>query len=303
MAAIPQDILDRIRALEREVRTLTGRANIRPALNEITNGPVKIAEGGSLEVWAPDGTGIFGVGALWDGAYGVQIQRSDGTLAYQVGGSGEGSNMVRTFSRSGSVILMDDYYSPEFLGRPWMPIQLFPTKQQGTESTTYQYGWVGGAAAHNAVATLTLSSIAAPAGGQVRINMIPPSGGEVVVAEYDIPMRRHMGEQDHHAAAERRRVPRIRRLEHSAPGQGQRLGNRDARLQRVHPQHAHGGRGARPAMRREPPPPKRSSSSGHPPRRLTMRAPRARPLLPPGRGCTSSTTKEGVPCCPNPYPP
>ncbi|MFJ7523972.1 hypothetical protein ACIQ1S_03520 [Streptomyces griseus] len=187
MAAIPQDILDRIRALEREVRTLTGRANIRPAMNEITNGPVKIAEGGSLEVWAPDGTGIFGVGALWDGAYGVQIQRSDGTLAYQVGGSGEGSNMVRTFSRSGSVILMDDYYSREFLGRPWMPIQLFPTKQQGTESTSYQYGWVGGAAAHNAVATLTLSSIAAPAGGQVRINMIPPSGGEVVVAEYDIP--------------------------------------------------------------------------------------------------------------------
>ncbi|MET9429809.1 hypothetical protein [Streptomyces sp. NPDC003036] len=187
MAAIPQDLLDRIRALEREVRTLTGRANIRPALNEITNGPVKIAEGGSLEVSAPDGTPIFQVGALWDGAYGVKIQRSDGTLAFNVGGSGEGSNMVRTFSRAGAVILMDDYYSPEFLGRPWMPIQLFPTKQQGTEGTTYQYAWVGGAPAHNAVAVINLSSIASTGGGQVRINMIPRGGGEVAVAEYDIP--------------------------------------------------------------------------------------------------------------------
>ncbi|WP_371677906.1 hypothetical protein [Streptomyces sp. NBC_01276] len=189
MAAIPLDLLDRIRELERKVRELTGRAQIRPALNEITNGPVKIAEGGSLEVSAPDGTRIFNVGALWDGAYGVQIQRSDGTLAFNVGGSGEGSNMVRQFSRAGAVILMDDYYSPEFLGRPWMPIQLHPTKQQGTEGTSWQYGWVGGAAAHNAVAVITLSSISAPGGGQVRVNMIPPGGGEVTVAEYDVPAR------------------------------------------------------------------------------------------------------------------
>ncbi|MFC9294373.1 hypothetical protein ACFTWH_00330 [Streptomyces sp. NPDC057011] len=189
MAAIPLDLLDRIRELERKVRELTGRAQIRPALNEITSGPVKIAEGGSLEVRAPDGTGIFGVGRLWDGDFGVAIQRSDATLAFNVGGSGEGSNMIRTFSRAGAVILMDDYYSPEFLGRPWMPIQLFPTKQQGTEGTTYQYAWVGGAPAHNAVAVITLSSIASPSGGQVRVNMLPPGGGEVAVAEYDVPPR------------------------------------------------------------------------------------------------------------------
>ncbi|MFJ2751864.1 hypothetical protein [Streptomyces sp. NPDC087297] len=187
MAAIPLDLLDRIRELERKVRELTGRANMRPALNEITNGPVKIAEGGSLEVRAPDGTGIFAVGRQWDGAYGVGMQRSDGTLALSIGGSGEGSNMIRTFSRSGQPILMDDYYNREFLGRPWMPIQLFPTKQQGTEGTTYQYGWVGGAAAHNAVAIITISSISAPGGGQVRVNMLPPSGDEVAVAEYDVP--------------------------------------------------------------------------------------------------------------------
>ncbi|MFC5214319.1 hypothetical protein [Streptomyces coerulescens] len=187
MAAIPIDLLDRIRELERKVRELTGRAQIRPALNEITNGPVRIAEGGSLEVRAPDGTGIFAVGRHWDGAYGVGIQRSDGTLAYSVGGSGEGSNMTRTFSRAGAVILMDDYYSKEFLGRPWMPIQLYPTKQQGTEGTSYQYAWVGGAPIHNAVAVITLSSIASPGGGQVRINMLPAGGGEVALAEYDIP--------------------------------------------------------------------------------------------------------------------
>ncbi|MEU3222604.1 hypothetical protein [Streptomyces sp. NPDC006976] len=187
MAAIPLDILDRIRALEREVRTLTGRANIRPALDEITAGPVRIGEGGSLEVSAPDGTGIFGVGALWDGAYGVKIQRSDGTLAFNVGGSGEGSNMIRQFSREGDVILMDDYYTRRFLGRPWMPVPLYPTKQQGSTSTTYQPAWAGGAPAHNAVMVLYMSSIASTGGGQVRITMDPPDGDPVVMTEYDIP--------------------------------------------------------------------------------------------------------------------
>ncbi|WP_149180882.1 hypothetical protein [Streptomyces sp. TRM49041] len=176
-----------MRALEREVRTLIGRANIRPALNEITNGPVKIAEGGTLEVLAPDGTGIFGVGELWDGAYGTKIQRSDGTLAFNTGGSGEGSNMIRTFDRAGNVIVMDDYYTQRFLGRPWMPVPLYPTKQQGTESTNYQPAWVGGAPAHNAVMVLRVSSIASTGGGQVRVSMLPPSGGTVVLAEYDIP--------------------------------------------------------------------------------------------------------------------
>ncbi|MFE7262264.1 hypothetical protein ACFU9B_09375 [Streptomyces sp. NPDC057592] len=187
MAAIPLDILDRIRALEREVRTLTGRANIRPALDEITAGPVRIGEGGSLEVSAPDGTGIFGVGKLWDGAYGVQVQRSDGTLAIMVGGSGEGSNMVRQFDRTGNVIVMDDYYTRRFLGRPWMPVPLFPTMQQGTTSATYQAAWVGGAPAHNAVMVLYMGSIAGTGGGQVRVTMNLPQGAPVVVAEYDLP--------------------------------------------------------------------------------------------------------------------
>ncbi|WP_435611772.1 hypothetical protein [Streptomyces sp. bgisy159] len=187
MAAIPLDILDRIRALEREVRTLTGRANIRPALDEITAGPVRIGEGGSLEVSAPDGTGIFGVGALWDGAYGVKIQRSDGSLAFNVGGSGEGSNMIRQFSREGDVILMDDYYCRRFLGRPWMPVPLYPTKQQGTEGTTFQPGWVGGAPAHNAVMELHMSSIASAGGGQVRVSMIHPTDGTIEMTAYDVP--------------------------------------------------------------------------------------------------------------------
>lgn len=185
MAAIPQDLLDRIRALEYAVRVLTGRAQIRPALNEITNGPVKIGEGGSLEVSAPDGTSIVNVGALWDGAYGVRIQRSDGTLAFNVGGSGEGSNMVRQFSRAGDVILMDDYYSTRFLGRPWIPLQLHPTARQNTDQTTYQTAWWGGGPAINAVARIHLFTYANTGGGQVRVTMTPSGQSPVVVAEYD----------------------------------------------------------------------------------------------------------------------
>ncbi|GAU67692.1 hypothetical protein SSP35_05_02590 [Streptomyces sp. NBRC 110611] len=62
MAAIPLDLLDRIRTLERQVRELAGRAHMRPALNQINHGAVRIGEGGSLDVRAPNGTQVLGVG-------------------------------------------------------------------------------------------------------------------------------------------------------------------------------------------------------------------------------------------------
>ncbi|MGW1489773.1 hypothetical protein [Streptomyces sp. NPDC002402] len=134
MAAIPLDILDRIRALEREVRTLTGRAQIRPALNEITNGLVKIAEGGSLEVYAPDGTGLFGVGQFGpfynhtDGTpqQGVVMQREDGTTAFTVraipAALGVNDQAVSIWDRSGHQVLSDETTTGWGMGTPYLPM-------------------------------------------------------------------------------------------------------------------------------------------------------------------------------------
>ncbi|WP_411141397.1 hypothetical protein [Streptomyces sp. x-80] len=130
MAAIPLDLLDRIRALERQVRELTGRAQTRPALNKITHGAVVIGEGGSLDVRAPTGAQILGVGQFTTGRYGVSMAREDGTgLALQVGGNDPASpQMVRAFARGGypSPIIMDDADADGYLGRPWVPIPLTP---------------------------------------------------------------------------------------------------------------------------------------------------------------------------------
>jgi hypothetical protein len=171
MAAIPLDLLDRIRALEREVRTLTGRASIRPALNEITNGLVKIAEGGSLEVYAPDGTGLFGVGQFgpfWnhlDGTpqQGVVMQREDGSTAFTVRASpspeigGAGTQAVSIWDRNGHIVIGDDTTSGRGIGSPALPL---PFQRLGGDdvitSSTFVNMWFATVQAHNPVASIQL---------------------------------------------------------------------------------------------------------------------------------------------------
>ncbi|MFK0289949.1 hypothetical protein ACIQU6_05585 [Streptomyces sp. NPDC090442] len=133
MAAVPLDLLDRIRTLERQVRELAGRAQTRPAMNRITHGAVVIGEGGSLDVRAPGGAQVLGVGQFpTTGRYGVSMAREDGTgIALEVGGNDTtASQMIRLFPRGGypsSPIVMDDGYADGYLGRPWVPIPLAPS--------------------------------------------------------------------------------------------------------------------------------------------------------------------------------
>ncbi|MGW2485178.1 hypothetical protein ACWCWQ_35715 [Streptomyces sp. NPDC001571] len=131
MAAVPLDLLDRIRDLERRVHELTGRANIRPALNEVTHGAVRIGEGGTLDVRSPGGAQVLGVGQFSTGRYGVNMAREDGTgVALEVGGNAtNAAQMIRLFPRGGypSPIVMDDAYADGYLGRPWVPIPLAPS--------------------------------------------------------------------------------------------------------------------------------------------------------------------------------
>ncbi|HEX5568483.1 MAG TPA: hypothetical protein VFY14_16425 [Streptomyces sp.] len=191
MAYVPQDLLDRINALEREVRELRGRANIRPALSEILNGTVKVGEGGRLQVWSPAGHLVLSTGFFEDGAYGTRIGRDDGSAAWTVGGSGtETDNMVRMWARDtaspSGVLIMDDAFSDRFLGRPWIPLPLYPTERQSYTGTTYQPAWAGAGRVWNAVAEFSLTTFANTGGGQVRLTRTH-GGTSTVLDEWDCP--------------------------------------------------------------------------------------------------------------------
>ncbi|MFD9600192.1 hypothetical protein [Streptomyces sp. NPDC059970] len=192
MAAVPQDILDRIRSLERQVRELTGRSQMRPALDKILHGDITIGEGGQLFAETPSGQRTFIVGQTPQGDWGVGIGREDGTAAFTVGDDNlEDAQMFRMWSRDRDapdrVLIMDDANSDRFLGRPWIPFPMYPTANSAMESTTsFQFAWIGRMPAQNAVAVLDFSSIAS-AGGQVRINYVPPTGDAQTLATWTLP--------------------------------------------------------------------------------------------------------------------
>lgn len=142
----PQDLIDRIRALERQVRQLSGRANIRPALTEIVNGNVNVGGGGELSVTAPDNTVLFKIGELGASGgseWGMVLRRRDGTVAFEVysGFSDESvPQPVRVFDRFGSVVFGDDtatggIRSPQL---PYlMPVDLGYTRGPQTDSSSW----------------------------------------------------------------------------------------------------------------------------------------------------------------------
>ncbi|MGP3687364.1 hypothetical protein ACTVZO_22125 [Streptomyces sp. IBSNAI002] len=191
MAAVPQDLLDRVRDLERRVRELAGRAQMRPALTEIMHGDVRIGEGGRLITQAPGGNVVFESGQAPQGDWGVKLAREDGSNALTVGYDySTTSQMIHIWSRDTAaknrILVMDDFYSDRFLGRPWIPLQLHPTERQDTGQTGYEVAWWGGGPAFNAVGELHLVTYAGAGGGQVKVTMEPASGPRVI-AEYDCP--------------------------------------------------------------------------------------------------------------------
>ncbi|MFD5873706.1 hypothetical protein [Streptomyces sp. NPDC060322] len=153
MPFVPQDVLDRIAALEREVRQLRGRAQMRPALNQVMAGDVVIGEGGQLIAQTPGGQRTFIVGQTPQGDWGVGLGRESGTAALTVGDdvNSADAQMIRMWSRDGEVIVMDDAYADGFLGRPSMPIPMQPTSGRETSSTTTTTAWTGATRLMNSV--------------------------------------------------------------------------------------------------------------------------------------------------------
>lgn len=152
MAYVPQDLLDRVAALEREVRTLRGRAQMRPALNQVLAGDVLIGEGGQLIAQTPVGRRTFIVGQTPQGDWGVGLGRESGTAALTVGDDDlADAQMIRMWSRDGQVIVMDDAHADGFLGRPSMPIPMQSTAGQQTTNTAITTAWTGASRLMNSV--------------------------------------------------------------------------------------------------------------------------------------------------------
>ncbi|MEF3114480.1 hypothetical protein [Streptomyces chrestomyceticus] len=110
MAAVPLDLLDRIRELERQVRELAGRSQIRPAMDQVSKGYVRIGEGGAFGVFSPEGKQILGVGHWGNGEYGLSMKRQDGSPAMSIrnGTDEKMPQPVRLFDPKGNEIWADD---------------------------------------------------------------------------------------------------------------------------------------------------------------------------------------------------
>ncbi|MFE0187730.1 hypothetical protein [Streptomyces sp. NPDC058989] len=140
MAIVPQDLNDRIRRLEAELRALTTAANRRPAMNQILHGDVKIGEGGSLSVRQPGGAETFRVGEVGPiaGEHALVVRRRDGSVALSVwnGTTSDGqAQAVRVKDAQGHELLSEDVVAGG-LARPHLPIVMSPAQATNWPSTS-----------------------------------------------------------------------------------------------------------------------------------------------------------------------
>jgi len=123
----PQDIIDRLRAMERQIAELNGRLNIRPALNTIVGGSVTIKGGGALVVEDTNGDSVLRIGQVDPDVDGepqqaTVIRRMDGSLAFAVWTSQTtGAQPVRMYDKDSKVIFADDLNNGG-LAQPWIPL-------------------------------------------------------------------------------------------------------------------------------------------------------------------------------------
>lgn len=121
MPQLPEDIIDRLTAMERRIQQLSTAVNSRPALNTVSGGEVRISDGGSLSVVEPGGTKILGVGAWSPTEYGMEIKRQSGKTALSIRNVVQGTydQAFRVFDSYNHEIIADDVVKGG-LARPWL---------------------------------------------------------------------------------------------------------------------------------------------------------------------------------------
>ncbi|WP_329422965.1 hypothetical protein [Streptomyces sp. NBC_01268] len=147
MAAIPQDLLDRVRAMENRLRMLEGRAHIRPALDQVLNGDVVVGQGGALAVQHPSGNAtMFRVGRIYENPdeYGTVVRRDNGTIAFSLyrGPTNPATvpQAIRLVDANGAEIFAEDTVAGG-IARPYIPLPVpleeNTLKWPSTTSTTF----------------------------------------------------------------------------------------------------------------------------------------------------------------------
>ncbi|MFI0736405.1 hypothetical protein ACH4S9_46660 [Streptomyces sp. NPDC021225] len=178
MPYVPQDVLDRLAALERQVRQLAGRANIRPALNQVLNGNVVIGEGGQLLVQAPGGPAVVQVGKLYDdrAEFGTVLRREDGSIAlgiYNGSLAPDDPQGIRIKDAGGRELFAEDVKGGG-LARPYLPLPLPQTESTSAWPGTTSTSWTTLARSHGIVQHPYVRVSATPAldsatNGQIRL--------------------------------------------------------------------------------------------------------------------------------------
>lgn len=153
MPQLPEDIIDRLTAMERRIQQLSTAVNTRPALNTISGGEVRISDGGSLSVVEPvNGTKILGVGAWSPTEYGLEIKRKSGKTVLSVRNvvTGDYDQAFRVFDSFNNEIVADDVVAGG-LARPWLamlpPQDTSTTRWPQTNAT----GWTTVARSFNPI--------------------------------------------------------------------------------------------------------------------------------------------------------
>jgi hypothetical protein len=139
---VPYNINDQIQALENRIRFLEGRAQIRPALNQIQGGDVTIGQGGRLRVQTPAATDVLYIGMVTpdhpDGSHqqGLKVYREDGSIAFSVWNSaGVGAQPISIWDKAGNILIADDLQSGG-LARPYLSTDAWFDSTEYPSSTT-----------------------------------------------------------------------------------------------------------------------------------------------------------------------
>ncbi|WP_282204554.1 hypothetical protein [Kitasatospora fiedleri] len=146
---LPQDILDRLAALEGQVRDLSGRVGQRPAQTQIAGGDVSVYAGGSFRMLSFDGAFTQAwIGRISpnhpDGSEqrGILVYREDGSLALSLYSSDTSPQALALRDKAGTTVLADDVQAGG-LARPYLSTDNWVGATQAPTYTTSSATFTG----------------------------------------------------------------------------------------------------------------------------------------------------------------
>ncbi|MER5862357.1 hypothetical protein [Kitasatospora sp. NPDC002040] len=128
MAALPENIVDRLRDMQRKIQQLGAEVRNRPGLTRIL-GDLTVSGGGRLTVRTPEDKTLARIGDITAAGaspqQGMLVYRDDASLAFSISGSSGATQWVGIWDRLGHLAVSDDTVTGG-LARPYVPIPLYP---------------------------------------------------------------------------------------------------------------------------------------------------------------------------------